>query len=200
MDAWALSACYPRSTFYPMSNGDSTFHRWITRSYFRNCSTCLSYSKAHLYPYALRMITNHAECTFELLRYTLGGNRPSQTDPLTLFLAQIHGIEVIGRMPVLYSLGNFVMEKKTVKHGESDLSPGLATQWAMSPEAVIAVLEITKGELISLYIFPILLDTDGFPTRADSAVSEKILRDIETYPPGPITWEKVRNAALLRFQ
>ena len=40
------------------------------------------------------MITNHAECTFELLRYTLGGNRPSQTDPLTLSLVQIHGIEV----------------------------------------------------------------------------------------------------------
>ncbi len=91
MDAWALSACYPRSTFCPMSNGDSTFHRWITRSCFRNCSTCLSYSKAHFYPYALRMIANHAECTFELLRYSLGGNRPSQTDPLTLFLSRFHG-------------------------------------------------------------------------------------------------------------
>ena len=74
-----------------MSNGDSTFHRWITRSCFRNCSTCLSYSKAHFYPYALRMIANHAECTFELLRYSLGGNRPSQTDPLTLFLSRFHG-------------------------------------------------------------------------------------------------------------
>ena len=77
-----------------MSNGDSTFHRWITRSYFRNCSTCLSYSKAHLYPYAPRTITNRAECTFELLRYTLGGNRPSQTDPLTLFRNQIHGMRL----------------------------------------------------------------------------------------------------------
>ena len=67
-----------------MSNGNATFNRWITRSYFRNCSTCRSYSKAHLYPYALLMIANHDECTFELLRYALGGNRPSQTDPLTL--------------------------------------------------------------------------------------------------------------------
>jgi hypothetical protein len=40
------------------------------------------------------MIANHAECTFELLRYALGGNRPSQTDPLTLFPARIHGIGV----------------------------------------------------------------------------------------------------------
>ena len=91
MDAWALSACYPRSTFYPMSNGDATFHRWITGSCFGNCSTRRSYSKAHFYPYAPRMIANHAECTFELLRYALGGNRPSQTDPLTLSPTRIHG-------------------------------------------------------------------------------------------------------------
>ena len=94
MDAWALSACYPQSTFYPLSNDDSTFHRWITRPCFRNCSRCLSYSKAHFYPYALHMIANHAECTFGLLRYNFGGNRPSQTDPLTLSPARIHGTQV----------------------------------------------------------------------------------------------------------
>ena len=77
-----------------MSNDDSTFYRWITRSYFRNCSTRRSYSKAHFYPYALLTIANRDECTFELLRYNLGGNRPSQTDPLTLFLARIHGTKV----------------------------------------------------------------------------------------------------------
>ncbi len=43
----------------------------------------MSYSKAHFYPYALCMIADHTECTFELLRYALGGNRPSQTDSLT---------------------------------------------------------------------------------------------------------------------
>ena len=77
-----------------MSNDDSTFYRWITRSYFRNCSTCRSYSKAHFYPCAPRMIANHAECTLELLRYNLGGNRPSQTDPLKLSFARIHGIKL----------------------------------------------------------------------------------------------------------
>ena len=74
-----------------MSNGDATFHRWITRSCFRNCSTRRSYSKAGFYPYALRMIANHAEPTFELLRYALGGNRPSQTDPLTRSPARLTG-------------------------------------------------------------------------------------------------------------
>ena len=43
------------------------------------------------------MIAKHAECTFELLRYTLGGNRPSQTDPLPLSPAQIHGSELDGQ-------------------------------------------------------------------------------------------------------
>ena len=91
MDAWALSACYPQSTFYPLSNDDSTFHRWITRPCFRNCSRCLSYSKAHFYPYALHTIANRVECTFGLLRYSLGGNRPSQTDPLTRSQPLIEG-------------------------------------------------------------------------------------------------------------
>ena len=94
MDAWALSACYPQSTFCPLSNDDSTFHRWITRPCFRNCSTCLSYSKAHFYPYALHTIANRVECTFGLLRYSLGGNRPSQTDPLTRSSARIHGTKL----------------------------------------------------------------------------------------------------------
>jgi DTW domain-containing protein YfiP len=66
-----------------MSNDDSTFYRWITRSCFRNCSTCRSCSKAGLCPCTRRVISKHAEPTFELLRYDLGGNRPSQTDPLT---------------------------------------------------------------------------------------------------------------------
>ncbi len=37
------------------------------------------------------LIANQAEGTFELLRYSLGGDRPSQTAQLTLFAARIHG-------------------------------------------------------------------------------------------------------------
>jgi hypothetical protein len=44
-----------------------------------------------IYHCARRMIADHAEGTFELLRYHLGGNRPSQTDPLTLSPTRIHG-------------------------------------------------------------------------------------------------------------
>ena len=78
------SACYPQSTFYPLSDGASTSYRRITRSRFRVCSTCPSRSEARFYPCARRTIADRAELTFELLRYRLGGNRPSQTDPLAL--------------------------------------------------------------------------------------------------------------------
>src|SRR5574344_622235 len=47
------SACYPQSTFYPLSDGASTSDRRITRSRFRVCLRCLSRSEAHFYPCAL---------------------------------------------------------------------------------------------------------------------------------------------------
>ena len=37
------------------------------------------------------MITNHDEANFGLLRYSLGGNRPSQTTRLTMSDPRIHG-------------------------------------------------------------------------------------------------------------
>ena len=37
------------------------------------------------------MVADHAEVTIELLRYDLGGNRPSQTDPLALSRPRLHG-------------------------------------------------------------------------------------------------------------
>ena len=47
--------------------------------------------RAPLCLYTRRMITDHAEGTFESLRYNLGGDRPSQTTRLTLFLILIQG-------------------------------------------------------------------------------------------------------------
>ncbi len=43
-------------------------------------------------PYAFtlyKMVSNHSEGTFERLRYSLGGDRPSQTTRLTLSLRRI---------------------------------------------------------------------------------------------------------------
>src|SRR5699024_12442035 len=77
-------ACYPRGIFYLLRYRPSRRNQQITKSYFRTCSTCQFRSQALCCLYALRMISNHSERTFELLRYSLGGDRPSQTAYLKL--------------------------------------------------------------------------------------------------------------------
>src|SRR6187402_2810855 len=94
MDARMRSGCYPQSTFYLMSDGLSIQHRRITKPNFRFCSTYRSRSQAPFYLYARRLIANQAEGTIGLLRYSFGGDRPSQTAQLTLFSARIHGSEL----------------------------------------------------------------------------------------------------------
>uniref|UniRef100_A0A2P2LZJ5 Uncharacterized protein n=1 Tax=Rhizophora mucronata TaxID=61149 RepID=A0A2P2LZJ5_RHIMU len=89
MDSWARSACYPRGTFYPLSDGRSTTSRRITSPDFRPCSTCQSHSQAPLCTYTHHLITNQDEGTFGRLRYLLGGDRPSQTTHQALSLNRI---------------------------------------------------------------------------------------------------------------
>ena len=92
MDARVGSACYPQSTFYLLSDGPSIRNRRITKPDFRLCSTYRSRSQAPFYLCAQRLIANQAEGTFGLLRYSLGGDRPSQTAQLKLSRTRIHGI------------------------------------------------------------------------------------------------------------
>ncbi len=84
VDSWGRSACYPRGSFYPLSDGPSTRYHRITKPDFRPCSTCWSRSQAPFCLYTLRMISDRSEGTFGRLRYFLGGDRPSQTAHLTL--------------------------------------------------------------------------------------------------------------------
>ena len=48
MSSWGGSACYPRSTFYPLSDGVSIHIRRITMPQFPSCSACLPPSQAPL--------------------------------------------------------------------------------------------------------------------------------------------------------
>src|SRR5713101_1419959 len=48
MNSWGRSACYPRRTFYPLSDGPSIQNHRITMSYFRTCLTCWSRSQPGL--------------------------------------------------------------------------------------------------------------------------------------------------------
>src|ERR671921_318004 len=79
MDSWGRSACYPRRTFYPLSDGPPTRDHRITIADFRLCSTCQSRSQAGLCYCTRRTISDRSEPTFARLRYSLGGDRPSQT-------------------------------------------------------------------------------------------------------------------------
>ena len=63
VDSWARSACYPRSTFYPLSDGPSTRGRRITRADFRPCSACLPRSQARLCSCAPRTVADRPERT-----------------------------------------------------------------------------------------------------------------------------------------
>ena len=84
MNSWAKSACYPRSTFYPLSDGASTRYRQITKTYFRTCSSCWTHSQAGFCLYTFTLISDQRKPTFARLRYSLGGDRPSQTARLAL--------------------------------------------------------------------------------------------------------------------
>ena len=79
MSSWGRSACYPRRTFYPMSDGPSIRNHRITIPDFRPSSTCRSYCQALLCYCTLRTVTKRTEKTFGSLRYSFGGDHPSQT-------------------------------------------------------------------------------------------------------------------------
>jgi hypothetical protein len=84
MSSWGRSACYPRRTFYPLSDGPSMRNHRITISVFRPCSACWPHSQAPFCYCTLRTVTKRAEGTFESLRYSFGGDHPSQTTHQTL--------------------------------------------------------------------------------------------------------------------
>src|SRR6056297_1880419 len=78
MDSWAVSACYPRRTFYPLSDGPSTRDHRITMAVFRLCSTCQSRSQAGFCHCTQRAISDRSEPTFAPpLQF---GRRPPQSN------------------------------------------------------------------------------------------------------------------------
>ena len=79
MSSWEGSACYPRSTFYPLSDGPSIRNRRITMLQFPAWAACRPLSQAPLCHYTLQPVTNRLEGTFRSLRYAFGGDHPSQT-------------------------------------------------------------------------------------------------------------------------
>jgi hypothetical protein len=116
-----------------MSDGLSIQHRRITMPDFRPCSTYQSHSQAPFYHCARSLIANQAEGTIGLLRYSFGGDRPSQTAQLTLSAARFHGT---------------ALELRHVQGGISPLSPG-PLAWPL--HRLPPILHRTRPRPISAY-------------------------------------------------
>src|SRR5688500_20135031 len=93
VNSWAPSACYPRGSFYPLSDTPSTRRYQITKPDFRLCSTCGSRSQAPLCLCTLRLVSIQPEGTFVRLRYIFVGDRPIQTYRMNLSCARIPGLD-----------------------------------------------------------------------------------------------------------
>src|SRR5580700_2382015 len=76
MDSWESSACYPRRTFYPLSDGPSTRDHRITMTDFRLCSACQPHSQAGLCHCTQQLISDQLEPTIARLRYSLEATAP----------------------------------------------------------------------------------------------------------------------------
>src|SRR5918996_1284002 len=75
----------------PLSDGPSIQNHRITMTCFRTCSTRRSCSQAPLCHCTRRPVSNRAEGTIARLRYTLGGDRPSQTTHQTVSRTRFTG-------------------------------------------------------------------------------------------------------------
>ena len=79
---WTLgqvSACYPRRTFYPLSDGPSTRDHRITMADFRLCSTCQSRSQAGFCHCTQQLISDQPEPNLRAPPL-LFGRRPPQSN------------------------------------------------------------------------------------------------------------------------
>ena len=180
------SACYPRGTFYPLSDDPSTRNHRITRAHFRDCLTCKSRSKAGLCPYTQHMVSNHAEPTFALLRYSLGGDRPSQTTQQALFPARIHG-SGLGHINVKGGISR--MPHPQPKPGIQWLPPILrmAQTWPIPAYSKgprgLSVLPRVRGIFTASTISPSRLSrqcSSGYAIHARRNLPDKELRYLRT--------------------
>ena len=74
-----------------MSDGPSIQNHRITNTWFPTCSTCRSRSQAPFCLCTLRLVSNQPEGTIARLRYSLGGDRPSQTTHHAVSPTRING-------------------------------------------------------------------------------------------------------------
>ncbi len=125
VNSWTRLACYPQSSFYPVSHGPSTRYRGITKPDFRPCAACRPCSQAPLCLYTLRWVSIPPEGTFGRLRYLLGGDRPSQTARLPRF-----PLRLTEQVRVKTHSGWYFTAGSTKASALASMPPSYATQTA----------------------------------------------------------------------
>ena len=148
VNSWTGLACYPRGSFYPVSYGLSTQRRRITKTDFRLCSSCVSRSQAGFCLYTLRRVSIPSEPTFVRLRYSFGGDRPSQTAHQSLFLAPLQtrrlgskrsqaGISTAAPR----TLTNTLLSLPAILHR---LRPNAMTGYSKAPRGLFVLLQVIR--------------------------------------------------------
>ena len=114
------------------------------------------------------MIANHDEVSFGLLRYSLGGYRPSKTARLKMSASRLHGI---------------ALDSRLIKTGISRLTPPPLTRRL---QCLPAILHMTSQEPISEYSkgsrgLSVLLRVNGIFTATTSSPSLSLRQRPDRY-------------------
>ena len=157
-------------------------HR-ITMLKFPSCATCLSPSQAPLCHYTLRPVANRPEGTFRSLRYSFGGDHPSQTTHQAPS-PQSRGLEV--RQPKV--------RISTTAHRQPE-SPVLRLRTILRIDCPTSMLSCSKGSrglFVPLRVIGIFTDTtispgsrlrqcpDHYTIRAGRNLPDKEFRYLRT--------------------
>ena len=182
MSSWERSACYPRSTFYPLSDGPTMRNHRITMLKFPSCATCKSPSQAPLCHYTLRPVTNRPEGTFRSLRYAFGGDHPSQTTHQSM--SPFHGLEskqIKGRIStaapqILAYLLQSLRPILHINYPNSMLSYSKGSRGLFVPSRVIGIFTDTTISLSSR----LRQRPDHYTIRAGRNLPDKEFRYLRT--------------------
>ena len=154
LSSWGRSACYPRSTFYPLSDGPSMRNRRITLPCFRTWSTCRSLSQARFCQCTQRTVAIRAERALGSLRYPFGGDHPSQTTRQAVSPTK-------GLAPGLRKGGISTTAHRTLAHPLHCLPPILHIR---SPGAALSCSKGSRGLSVPLRVGGIFTATTISPS------------------------------------
>src|SRR5574344_2423886 len=155
MSSWGGSACYPRSTFYPLSDGPSIRYRRITMPQFPACSGCLPPSQAPL-----------CHCTLSG-RLPIGPRAPLEAS-VTLLEATTPVKLPAKQCPRNRALGTRCEKASISTAAPRGLAPQLQSLLAIlhiaHPVAMLSCSKGSRGLFVPLRVIGIFTDTTISPS------------------------------------